>query len=128
MTFSLRSLFCIWDGSRTPCAHFRALSHADSDFKMTCAISAAESESAKSWIGDRELNYLGFAIMYQSEGSVVVNTCVWCVCACVCVYCMYVYTFYYTEKIRSINFPSSFSYHLTFNLFSSLSLWSSVSP
>lgn len=55
--FLLAIPFCIWDGSRTLRAHFRALPHADSDFIMMCAISAAESESVKGGIDDMDLNY-----------------------------------------------------------------------
>lgn len=57
---------------------------------MMCAISAAESDSADSGIDDRNLNDLGGAIVYQSEGSAVV-------------------IFFIMQKRVSINFPSSIS-------------------
>lgn len=73
LALSLRSLSCTLDGSSTLCAHFRALPLADSDFTMMWAISAAESESVKTRNDDRDLNCSGGVIVFQSEGSGVVN-------------------------------------------------------
>lgn len=103
----------LWWIKDSVCTHFRALSHAESDFTMLFAISAAESESVRSGIDDRDLNYLG-GRMYSSRRAVLLSS-------------LFLFLFLICRKGYKFSFHFLISYHLISNLFSSLVLRSSVS-